>query len=407
MMRRHDLICGFLGLALLFSTALVGQGGLRRSVIGGTGASYTTPAGARLRATVAQPPGAGTIANAQAYLRQGFQQPDRCAGAPRARFAIQPDGDPLCGGPYRMVYLDEPDPTTTFAWDFGFAAVPGSSTAFEPSGLTYLNPGTRTIQLTVATDDCIDTVAVELVVPAAPLAASENRLDVLCREDADGAIDLYVTGGAEPYIILWSTGGTGPTVTDLPPGTYAYNLQDANGCLLADTVRIFGPDSLRADLSVTNESCTQTFDGAIAVQAEGGTPPYTYQWEDRDADEVAGDLTAGLYALTVTDDNGCARRLEAEVTTDCERLTFYEAITPNGDGRNDVWWIDGIELFPENRLEIYDRWGRLVYQRAGYDNGWAGRDHKGVALPEGTYFYILWLNDPSGARRTGAVTLLR
>ncbi|MCB0636053.1 MAG: gliding motility-associated C-terminal domain-containing protein [Lewinella sp.] len=405
-MRLTLLTTILLGAGLLLSAPAEGQG-LRRSVIGSTGASYTTPAGARLRATVAQPPGAGTVQNASHYLRQGFQQPDRCAGAPRARFAIQPEGDPLCGGPYSLVYLDEPDPQTTFMWDFGFAAVPGHSQASNPTGLTYLNPGPRTIQLTVTTDDCIDTVSVDLMVPAAPLAATENRLDLLCREDADGTIDLYVTGGTEPYIILWSTGATGPTVTDLVPGTYAYNLQDANGCLLADTVAISGPDSLLATLLVTDESCLETADGRIQVMAGGGTPPYDYDWDDLAAGDLAADLGAGTYALTLRDANGCARRLQATVENACEQLAFYEVITPNGDGQNETWWIEGIELFPDNRVEIYDRWGRLVYERAAYSNTWAGRDQAGVELPAGTYFYILWLNDPSGARRTGAITLLR
>jgi gliding motility-associated-like protein len=395
-----------LGAGLLLSTPAEGQG-LRRSVIGSTGASYATPAGTRLRATVAQPPGTGTLQNGSHYLRQGFQQPDRCAGSPRARFAIQPEGDPLCGGPYSLVYLDEPDPQTTFMWDFGFAAVPAASQDINPTGLTYLNAGPRTIQLTVTTDDCIDTISVDLMVPAAPLAATENRLDLLCREDADGAIDLYVTGGTAPYIILWNTGATGPTVTDLLPGTYAYNLQDANGCLLADTVAVNGPDSLLATLQVTDESCLATADGRIQVNAAGGTPPYTYVWDELSADDLATDLRAGTYALTLRDDNGCARRLTATVENACEQLVFYEVITPNGDGQNDSWRIEGIELFPANELEIYDRWGRLVYERAGYSNTWAGRDQTGVELPAGTYFYILRLNDPSGAHRTGAISLLR
>jgi gliding motility-associated-like protein len=402
---RIAILISLLWMVGLGST-LSGQA-LRRSVIGSTGASYATSSGARLRATVAQPPGAGTVQNNTHYLRQGFQQPDRCAGAPRARFAIQPEGDPLCGGPYSLVYLDEPDPETTLLWDFGFAANPATSQGINPTGLIYPNPGPRTIQLTVTTNDCIDTISSDLMVPAAPLAATENRLDLLCREDADGTIDLFVTGGTAPYLILWSTGETGPTITDLVPGLYAYNLQDANGCLLADTVAITGPDSLQATLAVTDESCLETADGRIQVNAVGGTPPYAYAWDELGADDLATDLRSGTYDLTLRDANGCALRLTATVDNACERLVFYDLITPNSDGQNDTWRIEGIELFPDCRLEIYDRWGRQVYERAGYSNTWAGRDQSGVELPAGTYFYVLWLNDPSGARRTGAISLLR
>ncbi|MDQ8004115.1 MAG: gliding motility-associated C-terminal domain-containing protein [Pedobacter sp.] len=80
-------------------------------------------------------------------------------------------------------------------------------------------------------------------------------------------------------------------------------------------------------------------------------------------------------------------------------------ITPNGDGKNDVFKIDGIELYRENTLSIFNRWGNEVFRSAGgYKNNW-----NGDGLSEGTYYYVLKLVSKEGVDSsvTGWITLLR
>jgi len=80
-------------------------------------------------------------------------------------------------------------------------------------------------------------------------------------------------------------------------------------------------------------------------------------------------------------------------------------ITPNGDGKNDVLKIDGIELYKESSLAIFNRWGNEVYRSPGnYINNWSGD-----GLSEGTYYYVLKLVSKEGAQSalTGWITLLR
>lgn len=80
-------------------------------------------------------------------------------------------------------------------------------------------------------------------------------------------------------------------------------------------------------------------------------------------------------------------------------------ITPNGDGKNDVFKIDGIELYRENTLSIFNRWGNEVFRSAGgYKNNWDGN-----GLSEGTYYYVLKLVSKEGVDSsvTGWITLLR
>ncbi|MNK11522.1 hypothetical protein D3C87_295640 [compost metagenome] len=80
-------------------------------------------------------------------------------------------------------------------------------------------------------------------------------------------------------------------------------------------------------------------------------------------------------------------------------------ITPNGDGKNDVLKIEGIELYRQNSLAIFNRWGNEVYRSpSGYQNNWNGE-----GLSEGTYYYVLKLVSKEGisSSRTGYITLLR
>ena len=67
-------------------------------------------------------------------------------------------------------------------------------------------------------------------------------------------------------------------------------------------------------------------------------------------------------------------------------FTFYNAFSPDGDNKNDLWTIHNIELYPDNKLTIYNRWGDEVYSAKGYSNdrAWDGGD-----LQSGTYYYVL------------------
>ncbi len=102
---------------------------------------------------------------------------------------------------------------------------------------------------------------------------------------------------------------------------------------------------------------------------------------------------AYLDQLDINPDNDTA---EATVTPNC--LTIYNEFSPNGDGTNDYFYIDCISQYPNNRLEVYNRWGSLVHAEDGYNNDWDGTtDGKSTdkVLPIGTYYYVLDLKDGS------------
>lgn len=87
-------------------------------------------------------------------------------------------------------------------------------------------------------------------------------------------------------------------------------------------------------------------------------------------------------------------------------LIFYNSFSPNGDGTNDLFIIGNLELYPNNTLEIYNRYGQKVLTKNPYTNDWNG-SYFGAELPCGTYFFILDTHDDKGGKHHGEVNIIR
>ncbi|NVO01217.1 MAG: gliding motility-associated C-terminal domain-containing protein, partial [Bacteroidetes bacterium] len=86
------------------------------------------------------------------------------------------------------------------------------------------------------------------------------------------------------------------------------------------------------------------------------------------------------------------------IVIEANPLSIPDGFSPDGNGINENFVIQGLESYPESDLQIYNRWGNLVFDKAPYDNSWNGTSNVGgvlfgANLPEGTYFYILNLNN--------------
>ncbi|WP_035739359.1 T9SS C-terminal target domain-containing protein, partial [Flavobacterium subsaxonicum] len=117
---------------------------------------------------------------------------------------------------------------------------------------------------------------------------------------------------------------------------------------------------------------------------------------------------AFIVGSTPTDSN--TENNTAEVSTEPQCLTVYNEFTPNGDGYNDTFRIDCIEDYPNNILEVFNRYGSPVYKTNRYKNDWDGGANvdgvvrAGEKLPVGTYYYVLTIN---GSARTGWLYIMR
>ncbi|MBN4062079.1 gliding motility-associated C-terminal domain-containing protein [Bacteroidales bacterium AH-315-I05] len=161
-------------------------------------------------------------------------------------------------------------------------------------------------------------------------------------------------------------------------------------------------NSLNLQLTTYNATCSNSKDGYAVVDVLDGTAPFTYSIAGHDG-TTEGDgisdttllLRKGTYTLYVTDLFGLTGiaifSVDAEYREECE-LHIYTGITPNGDGQNDQWIIDGIIAYPNNEVMIFNRWGDKVWEGNGYDNlnvVWAGKNSNNAELPDGSYYYIV------------------
>ena len=152
-------------------------------------------------------------------------------------------------------------------------------------------------------------------------------------------------------------------------------------------------------------------DGSILANVTGGTPTYAYSWtniENTLSNNTANwsNLPKGNYILTVTDFYGCTLTKSIELTEPLD-LELPNGFSPNGDGYNDNFLVHGLDVYPDNSIVIFNRWGNQIYSKDGYYNEWDGKNSKsGESLPDGTYFVVLKIKN-TGRTLQGYVDLKR
>ena len=104
--------------------------------------------------------------------------------------------------------------------------------------------------------------------------------------------------------------------------------------------------------------------------------------------------------------NGVCKDSAAIIVTVLESVKVPNVFTPNGDGENDTWVLDGIEEYNKAYIKIYNRWGALLYEGRPADNPWDGTKN-GTALPVATYYYVLDFGYKDMEPVAGTVTIVK
>jgi gliding motility-associated-like protein/uncharacterized repeat protein (TIGR01451 family) len=282
--------------------------------------------------------------------------------------------------PYTIIWYTDPEQTGTEA--------------------TNLPAGTYVVIVTDALGNTAQ-LTVTITQPDAPLNITYQLTNVLCNGAATGAVDVEIFGGTQPYTFQWSNGATTASINDLLAGSYSLLIEDANGCILELEVEITQPDALNiSNINIVGVLCMEDQEGSIMFTVNGGVPPYTYFWSNEATSAGLVNVAGGDYSVEITDANGCVLSYDFFIPyqeEDCE-LRFPQGVTPNADGFNDYWVINGLIRFPNNKLRIFNRWGTIVYEAYPYKNDWDGRPNRGRPadgpdgiLPSGTYFYVIEL----------------
>lgn len=290
--------------------------------------------------------------------------------------------------------------------------VPGYSYNWSPGNvmtedLTNVMTGAYTVTITDAIGCSI--VATYSVGTLVQIEANAGISDTVCIGDI---LTLEGSGGGfyswSPGSALSDSTAADPTVALYDTTTF-YLTVTIGTCVDVDSVTMFTYGVPPVDAGNDVQIPTG---GSIGLNALGVVTGWTYSWEPSlyvDNPNITNPLAnpeeTTMFYVTVTDENGCSAT-DSVLVEVLPGIVFPDGISPNGDGINDTWIIDNIQLFNDAIVEVYNRWGQQLFQSApGYPVPWDGR-YKGEDLPVGTYYYVIH-SENFAEPFTGPITIIR
>jgi gliding motility-associated-like protein len=232
-------------------------------------------------------------------------------------------------------------------------------------------------------------------------------------EEAVCAGDVFDFDATTSYITslsyLWPDGSTNATYSTGTGGTVWVSVTGTDGCADYDSALLTINPLPAVDLGPDTSLC-----GTATLLLDAGVFQ-SYTWSTGD---IVNPLSVDgqrrqpeVFWVEVTDENGC-QASDTLVMGVCDVYILFahipNTITPGNDGKNDSWIIPHIELFPDAELEIFDRWGRLVWRSGDiYNQPWKGETMSGKELPMDAYYYVLDLKVNHVEPLTGYINVIR
>jgi len=274
------------------------------------------------------------------------------------------------------------------------------------------SPPAKTSYTVVGTDanGCQNTASlvIDVNIPADPQAGPDADI---CPGDQ---IQLSASNGISyswnPTLGLSNANIANPYASPGSPTSYTVTIVDANGCTNTGIVNIglLTPPSVDAGIDITLYKGESTQLNGLGGSSYLWTPSIWLS-DPNVANPLSTPLDTITYVLLVTDANGCQNT---------DSMTIYvlgvptaiipNGFTPNGDGLNDIFKVGHYENFILLKMQVFNRWGELIFESTDINSGWDGTVN-GIEQPLGTYIYIIEGTDNKGApiHKLGNITLLR
>jgi len=299
--------------------------------------------------------------------------------------------DNICVRNVEVVAIDIEGPTTVCLGnvsEFTLITLPSANIEWDiPAGITYTGGATETITVTdwpgpgtyeltgyISYNCYFDTTTftVNVIEPGttefieAGFCSGEN-------------VTVDVTTVDATY--LWFDGTTNSSYTFDEPGVYWVEIL-SGGCAFSDTITITEFTNPEIDLGNDITIC--------GITNVNGVPGFEiYSWSSGANTEDFETSIPGIYTLTVTDENGCTASDEIELKNGCEdHVSMPNAFSPNADGVNDIFGPNYSGEVEDYNLQIFNRWGQLIFDTNKIDKAWDGT-FEGEMQSLGTYAYVL------------------
>ncbi|MEI6576118.1 MAG: gliding motility-associated C-terminal domain-containing protein [Bacteroidota bacterium] len=332
-----------------------------------------------------------------------------------------------------------------FLWKFG----DGDTSSLSSPSHTYHTPGNYTIILIANNDNSSDTVTKTIIVQS----IFQNHQDSICSEDSiflagayrhlagiyidslhtangcDSIVQTTLSLNASPennlptdtvfcsgdefqlnagnpgFTYQWNDGSSGQSILIFDSGTYSLTVTSNKGCSKSSSTNVQKIPLPTSNLIAKTTICQ----GSIMILSTDTCPNCHYLWNNSSTNPSITISQSGIYIVTVSNDY-CSIS-DSALVEDCVSLQMPNVFTPNGDGHNDLFIPDFLNV-DKFELTVFNRWGELIIKTTDITKGWDGTKHN-KNCPDGTYFYMLEYqglgngNMPFKARMQGTVTLLR
>ncbi len=260
------------------------------------------------------------------------------------------------------------------------------------------------------------------------LRANIGRDSTICFNNAYWLYNRVQYKKPEEHTFQWFLDGnelvgqTNDSLFITGEGSYRFEVTRRGICTAVDSVYInvaeelARPDVVCSKVTFERGQIKQTFywdpvEGADRydvqeIYSNGGTSDWIPSNGQYGIHHITFGAQAQLLVRAVNDEvpvGASCKYSEVDGAEACEVVVKpTNVFTPNGDGVNDFLTFDLVEIYPGSNLQIFNRWGKKIYEDNDYYNDWTGEDFKA-----GTYFYVLDINDPSQGILKGTFTILR
>lgn len=330
------------------------------------------------------------------------------------------DPTPCTGGLITVTFTGNAGANATANWNWGGGVVQ-SGNGLGPYSVQYQQNGA--VSLTVTDGVCTVNVPTQQVT-VIPLPVAAFSVDTIT-----GCPDLpvsFINQSQQADSWLWRFGdgdlssAENPVHTYTTAGTYTVTLiaaaqQQCFDTLVQTALINVQPSPVAAFTVQPRVNVPLEYSEAHFSFSNQSQNAVNYLWDFGDSNTTDSRDPQHRYELpgsyrvilTVKNDIGCVDSLSLAwlIVTPDKVLRIPNAFSPNGDGINDRWEIDGLRGIPGCQVEIFNRWGQPVYESIGYERPWDGT-WKGRQSPTGTYYYVIRAK-PKDKPYTGWVALLR